>query len=130
MKLLVFILVLTVCFISATLGLHCYQCADETTNLVSSSYDCDKPHIKSCSSEEDYCLKTVMRSKWFYGEEKRCASSSEGELCKLSSTFPSSLIGAGPEGTVHCCQGDLCNSSSKLSNQNVLFYAIIFELFF
>ena len=85
MKLLVFILVLNILFINATLGLHCYDCVGVKTNSDFPSYDCDKSIIKSCSYGEDYCLKAVTTSGFY--EMKRCASSSEGNFANYPRLF-------------------------------------------
>ena len=119
-----FILVLTVYFISATSGLKCYVCNDGHPDV-----SCDKPSIKNCFPGEEYCTKVFMTSEADYGKVvKHCAPKTQH--CKSSSSFPVPPNSGGTTGTVHCCQGDLCNSSGKLSNQNFLFYAIVLSCFF
>ena len=126
MKLLKIVFVF-IYFVIKTEGLKCYSCSDHfspkctepTTvncaNTMSSNQFCatayynrDGPAHKDCSGE---CI------------EKSCLPLQLEEKCKTSEIFEFYKT------TGHCCQGDLCNGAVKLSDQNVLLFVLLINLF-
>ena len=116
MKLLVVASVFVLCFFGSTAGLQCYQCKDE--NPYSK---CEDIIVKTCEPESVYCA-TAEKS----GESdvrKGCVPKGY-DVCKVGEKV---IIGTDPSGkniSLLCCEGDLCNSSKKLTYNNALFYAI------
>ena len=140
MKFLMILFVLTN-FLSATKGLECYLCWDYAPH--SSSY-CTNPTTMNCSDspihDNQYCATYSFDKEHEYFKNckgnclmKSCVTSKTEQKCKISETFELSNSD-GVSAKVSCCQGDLCNglaedsnSSNKLSNQNILFYAFLFN---
>ena len=121
-KPLAFIAVLSVCLCSPTFGLECYSCDDASPGV-----SCDEPTRMTCLPGEEYCGKIVITTSKLYGKVVKLCLTSVVNQCELT---PSNQNLSGETGTVHCCQGDLCNGSSKLSNQNFLFYAVGLSCFY
>jgi len=128
MEFLKFVSFLIVCFLSTTVGLKCYTCKDNFPNMA-----CDKPSIVICEQHEQFCGKVVLTGNDTYLENctgncvsKTCLPKSEGN-CKPSEAFhlQSDSKQKGRAGKLYCCQGDLCNSSVKLSHQNKLLYTAV-----
>ena len=138
MKLLMIVYVFTYFFI-ATEGIECYICADHSSMDV-----CSKPTIKNCTSSPEYsnqfCATFAFDKEHELFENcsgnclmKDCMFQFLEHRCKISEPFELSSRD-GISANVSCCQGDLCNgsvddgnSSNKLSNQNILFYAFLFN---
>ena len=132
MKLLVLCSVLIVHLLSPTSGLKCYGCDDSTEGL-----SCKNRLITTCgvNQSQSYCGKfnyvgTKYRFQYCNGNcsIKVCMPLKLEQVCKLSNTFELPRDPDFKSATAFCCQGDLCNSSGKLSNRNkALFYAVVFS---
>ena len=123
-------------FLSITEGLECYSCAD-----FSSDHVCTVPTTENCTDSpninysKQFCA-TISYSKHEVAENcsgdciaKGCLPLFFEGKCKTSETFEL------PFGNISCCQGDLCSSSVKISDQNDFLCAIfllisLFILFF
>ena len=119
--LLVFTLVFGFCLFGSTVGLQCYQCKDISLNTK-----CEEIIIQTCGPEVGYCgtLSLVEKS----GEsivQKGCIPKSQDVLCKIGETVEVDPDPKGRKGSLLCCEGNLCNSSNKLYNGNILFIAIV-----
>ena len=137
MKLLVLFSILIVCLLSPTFGLQCYRC-----NNFIDGQSCKTPNITICGVDsrgvkesQIYCGKSSMvgtkgRFQYCNGNcsVKTCISLEEEQMCESSNTFELPADASGTSGTAFCCQGDLCNSSGKLSNQiKDLLFAVVFS---
>ena len=119
---LVFIAFLCFFLCSPTFGLECYSC-----NEASSGGSCNEPTRTTCLSGEEYCGKIVLTTSKLYGKVVKLCLPSVDNQCEST---PTDQNPSEKSGTVHCCRGDLCNGSSKLSNQNVLLYAVALSCFY
>ena len=119
MKWLMVASVFVLCFFKSTVGLQCYQCKEENKDTR-----CEDIIIKTCEPGSSYCatLSHVEKSVESY-VQKACVPK-EQRVCKVGETFELGPDPGDRKGSLFCCEGDLCNSSNKLTNQNALFYAI------
>ena len=129
MKLLVFCSILIIYFASPTAALICYECDDMHDKDMPT---CRNEKIVSCgaNTSQTYCGKGTYYEdehfNWCIGNcnKKGCIPLENEYECEASNSYEVS------DGMIFCCQGDLCNSSDKLSNQmNVLFCAVVFSCF-
>ena len=128
MKLLRLVSVLLFHFFSKAFCLKCYECL----NLYRVD-GCKQPQVTTCGPESsqnfcekfDYDRTNTYPFKYCNGNctIKGCIPDFFDQLCEESTTSNLSKI---QKGTGYCCEGDLCNCSNKMYNQNILFYSIVF----
>ena len=120
MKLLVVASVFVLCFFGSTVGLKCYQCKDESI-----SSRCEETIIKTCPPEFGYCgtLSLVEKSGDSY-VQKACVPTTN-RVCELGEPTELGEDPLGRAATLLCCEGNLCNSSNKLTYKNALLYAFL-----
>ena len=120
--LLLFALVIGFAFFSSTLAHQCNECADESGKCSSlKPVTCDEP-----SQSQKYCgTMTIKNQNGETAVMKSCVPENEAN-CKPGITVTKNHPEMeGVKATLLCCEGNLCNSSSKLYNGNVLFIAIL-----
>ena len=135
MKLLVIVFVYAH-FLSITEGLECYSCIDFYSDAV-----CTEPTTEDCIDlprlySNKFCFKLSFNkthdANHTWDVHNNCSGDCIGKgclpsflegKCKTSETFDFQL------GKVSCCQGDLCNGTVKLSDQNVLLFVLLINLF-
>ena len=119
MKLLVVASGFVLFLFKSTAGTQCYQCKDKSSHTR-----CEDVAVETCEPDSSYCatISYVERNSESY-VQKACVPKVE-LACKVGKYVKLGPDPSGRMSSLLCCEGDLCNSSNKLTNQNVLFYAI------
>ena len=123
MKLL-FVFALFFCFavFGSAAGHQCYKCGDMSSKCSSlKNVTCDEKWYS-----QKYCETTTVAVQGVTTIFKSCVLNNNEARCMpgiaVSNNHPEMKD---VKGTILCCEGNLCNSSNKLYNGNVLFIAVL-----
>ena len=118
MKFLTVVSFCFLCLLGSTVGLQCYQCKDITPGSR-----CKETAIITCGLDhsDKYCATYSFVENNETVVQKACVLK-EQDVCKIGESVKVDLDSKIKGGSLLCCEGNLCNSSNKLSGKNTLFY--------